>query len=122
VPTSEGLRKGDQGDVLGFTMFKVKHTSNKHWTNYSSRGIVESMNDLLLQSTCNIVNVVNFLFVSADKVTTIDNAPWIFLHIYMLFKLGNESFLWFVWKRLKCNEHVIMCFNSRLKLWRLLLV
>ncbi len=47
---------------------------NKHWTDYSSWGIVESMNYLLLQSTYNIVIVVNFLFVSADKVTTINNA------------------------------------------------
>jgi hypothetical protein len=82
--TSEGLRKGAQGDVFEFTMFKVKRTPNKHWTKSSCWGIVESMNDLLLQSTCNIVNVINFLFVSADEVTTIDNASWIFFHIYVV--------------------------------------
>jgi hypothetical protein len=37
-------------------MFKVKHTPKKHWIDYSSWGIVESMNDLLLQSTHNVVN------------------------------------------------------------------
>jgi hypothetical protein len=42
------------------------------------------MNDLLLQSTCSIVNVVNFIFVSVDEVTTIDNASQIFLHIYVV--------------------------------------
>jgi hypothetical protein len=42
------------------------------------------MNDLLLHSTHNVVNVVNFLFVSANEMTTIDNAFWIFLHIYVV--------------------------------------
>jgi len=84
VSTSESLRNGAQGDVMGFTMFKVKHTPNKHWTDYSGWGIVKSMNDLLLQSTCNIIIVVNFLFVNANKVTTIGNAYWIFLHIYVV--------------------------------------
>jgi len=42
------------------------------------------MNDLLLQSIHNVVNVVNFLFVSADEVTTIDNASWISCHIYVV--------------------------------------
>jgi hypothetical protein len=42
------------------------------------------MNDLLLQSTHNVVNVVNFLFVSADEVTTIDITSWISLHIYVV--------------------------------------
>jgi hypothetical protein len=81
---SEGLRKGVQGDVLGLSMFKVKHTPNKHWINYLGWGIIESMNDLLLQSTCNIVNVINFLFVSVDEMTTINNASWIFLHNYVV--------------------------------------
>jgi hypothetical protein len=42
------------------------------------------MNDLLLQSTHNVVNVIDFLFMSADEMTTIDNASWIFLHIYVV--------------------------------------
>jgi ABC-type sugar transport system permease subunit len=42
------------------------------------------MNDLLLQSTCNIVNVVNFLFVNVDEVISRNNSSWIFLHIYVV--------------------------------------
>ncbi len=84
MPKNETLRKWAQGDVFNFIMLKVKHTSNKHWTNYLGWGIVESLNDFLLQSTCNIVNVVNFLFMNVGEVTTIDNASWIFLHIYVV--------------------------------------
>jgi hypothetical protein len=67
-----------------FIMLKVKHTPKKDWIDYLSWGIVESMNDLLLQSTCNVVNATNFLFVSAHGVKTIDNASWISLHIYVV--------------------------------------
>jgi hypothetical protein len=67
-----------------FTVLKVKHTPKKHCTNYLSWGIAESMNDLLLQYTCNVINVANFLFVNADEVTTINNASWISLHIYVV--------------------------------------
>jgi hypothetical protein len=42
------------------------------------------MNDLLLQFIHNVVNVVNFLFMSADEMTTIDNASWISFHIYVV--------------------------------------
>jgi len=42
------------------------------------------MNDLLLQSTHNVVNVVDFLFMSANEMITIDNATWISLHIYVV--------------------------------------
>jgi len=31
-----------------------------------------------------VINVANFLFVSVDEVTTIDNASWISLHIYVV--------------------------------------
>ncbi len=67
-----------------FVVLKVKHTYKKHWINSLGWGIVESMNDLLLQSTRNAINVVDFLFMNADEVTTIDNASCISLHIYFV--------------------------------------
>jgi hypothetical protein len=76
-----------------FIVLKVKHKSNKHWTNYWSWVIVKSKNDLLLQSTCNVVNAANFLFVSVDEMTTIDNASWISLHIYVVQSWKRICFL-----------------------------
>ncbi len=63
-----------------FSLFKVKHTPKKHWSHFIGWGIIELMNQVLLQSTCDAVNVVNFLFMNVDEVTTTDNASWIFLH------------------------------------------
>jgi hypothetical protein len=67
-----------------FVVLKVKHTPKKHWINSSGWGIVESMNDLLLQSIRNGINVIDFLSMNVDEVTTIDNASCIFFHIYVV--------------------------------------
>jgi hypothetical protein len=67
-----------------FIVIKVKHTPKKHWINFSNWGIVESMNDLLLQYTRNVINVVDFLSMNADEMTTINNASCISLHIYVV--------------------------------------
>jgi hypothetical protein len=67
-----------------FTVLKVKHTPKKHWIDSLSWDIAKSMNDLLLQSIYNVVNVANFLFVNVDEVTTINNASWVSLHIYVV--------------------------------------
>jgi len=59
------------------------------------------MNDLLLQSTCNAINVVEFISMNADEVTTLDNASCTSFHIYVVQ----------VWKRiplLVCVEMVEM--------------
>jgi len=75
-------------------MLKVKHTPKKHWINSSGWGIV----DLLLQSIRNAINVVDFLSMNVDEVTTIDN---VFLFTFVLYKIRSESLFWFVWKWLK---------------------
>jgi len=75
-------------------MLKVKHTPKKHWINSLGWGIV----DLLLQSIRNAINVVDFLSMNVDEVTTIDN---VFLFTFVLYKIRSESLFWFVWKWLK---------------------
>jgi hypothetical protein len=65
-------------------MLKVKHTPKKHWINSSGWGIV----DLLLQSIRNAINVVDFLSMNVDEVTTIDN---VFLFTFVLYKIRSES-------------------------------
>jgi hypothetical protein len=67
-----------------FTMLKVKHILKNHWTNFVGWGIVESMNDLLLESTQNIVIATNFIHVNVDEVTAINNTYWISLHLYVV--------------------------------------
>jgi hypothetical protein len=41
------------------------------------------MNQVLLQSIHDVINVVNFLFVNVDEMMTIDNASWT-LHLYSI--------------------------------------
>jgi hypothetical protein len=64
-----------------FKLLKVKHTPKKHWLNFVGWGITDLMNQVLLQSTHNVVNVINILFMNVDEMTTIDNASWNFLHL-----------------------------------------
>jgi hypothetical protein len=66
-----------------FTMFKIKHILKKHLTNFARWGMIESMNDLLLESTQNVVVVTNFIHVNVNEIIAIDNTSWISLHLYV---------------------------------------
>jgi hypothetical protein len=67
-----------------FTILKVKHNPKKHWSDSTWWGIVESMNDMLLESIRKAINVANFLFVNANEVIVLDNTSWIFIHLYVV--------------------------------------
>jgi hypothetical protein len=45
--------------------------------------MIESMNELMLESTQNVVVAANFILVNANVVITIDNTSWISLHLYV---------------------------------------
>jgi hypothetical protein len=57
-----------------FLLLNVKCTPKNNWNDSTNWGIVESMNNLLLQSTWNVIIVVNFIFVNVNEVTMINNA------------------------------------------------
>jgi hypothetical protein len=57
-----------------FMVLKVKYTPKKHWSDSLGSKITTLVNDLLLQSTHDVVIVINFLFVDANEVTTLGNA------------------------------------------------
>jgi serine protease inhibitor len=57
-------------------------------------GIAELMNELL-ESTQNVVVVINFISVSDNEVIATNNT-FGFLCIYMLFKVGNKFHFWLV--------------------------
>jgi hypothetical protein len=67
-----------------FIMFKVKHTPKKHWIDSTRWGRIEFMNELLMESTQNVVIVANFIYVSIDEVIAIYNTSWISLHLYVV--------------------------------------
>jgi hypothetical protein len=41
------------------------------------------MNELLLESTQNVVVAINFIHVNINEVIVIDNTSWISLHLYV---------------------------------------
>jgi hypothetical protein len=64
-----------------FLLLNVKHTPKKHWNDSTNWGIVESIYNPLLQSTWNVIIVVNFIFVNVNEVTMTNNASWISFHL-----------------------------------------
>jgi hypothetical protein len=84
-----------------FSPFKVKHTPKKHQIDSTKWVIAKSMNQVLLQSIHDVVNVVNFLFVNVNEIMTM---PLGFLYTFTQFKVGTRSFFWFVWKKLMCKR------------------
>jgi hypothetical protein len=42
------------------------------------------MNEYLLESIHNVGFATNFIFINVNKVITIDNISWIFLHLYVV--------------------------------------
>jgi hypothetical protein len=73
-----------EGLIDLFTMLKIKHILKKHSTNSIVWGMIESMNELLLESTQNVVVGTNFIHVNVNEVIAIDNTSWISLHLYVL--------------------------------------
>jgi len=55
-------------------VLKVKYMLKKHWSDSLGWEITKLVNDLLLQSTHDVVKVINFLFMNANEVTTLGNA------------------------------------------------
>jgi hypothetical protein len=56
-----------------FNVLKGTKHILKNWNDFVSWGIIESMNELLLNSIQNVIVVVNFLYVSVNDVTIINN-------------------------------------------------
>jgi len=65
-------------------VLKMKHTLKKHWMDSIRWCIIESMNELLLESIQNVIVVVNFIYVNNNKIIAIDNTFWISLHLYVV--------------------------------------
>jgi hypothetical protein len=46
--------------------------------------MVETMHEIVFTSIRVIVQAINYLFVSVDEVTTLDNHQWISVHAYVM--------------------------------------
>jgi hypothetical protein len=67
-----------------FSILKVNNNPKKQWTNGSGWGMDVAMHDVVLTSTRAVVQAINYFFVTADEVTTLDNEQWINAHVYVM--------------------------------------
>lgn len=62
----------------------------KHWTYTTSWSMVKVMHELVLWAICVTMQKVQFVYMSCDEVTMIDNQSWISTHVYVV-----EGWKWF---------------------------
>ncbi len=56
-----------------FEFLKVENCSWKHWSNTTSWTMVEAMHSIVLRAIKLVVQTTQFILVSCDEVTTLDN-------------------------------------------------
>ncbi len=88
-----------------FIVLKIKHTPKKHWMDFVRWGIVESMNELLLDPL-KMLLLLQILYLSAIISLLQYIIHFGFFCIYMLFKVGNKFHFWLVWRRWVCKGHL----------------
>ncbi len=62
---------------------QVANTLNKHWTNFSVRGMTRVMYRIILKQTKSVHNS-KFLSINCVEVTSMDNQSWIYVHVYVV--------------------------------------
>jgi hypothetical protein len=67
-----------------FCFLKIKNMPKKHWFDNLRWEMVESIHDVLLEHTKEVINKFPFLALSIDEVTTSDIESWNPIHGYVL--------------------------------------
>jgi len=62
--------------------FNVSHMPKKHWTDNSGWQMAEVMHAQVNANMKEVIKNANYLAVTCDEVTSIDNTSWICIHIY----------------------------------------
>jgi hypothetical protein len=61
---------------------EVPECLKKHWSEGSGWQMVEIMANVVSERTMQVLSDANFLSISADEVTSVDNTSWLSLHVY----------------------------------------
>jgi hypothetical protein len=67
-----------------FNFRKMLNNLGKHWINIIGWSMVEAMHDFVLWFICLVGQKAQFIFVSCDEMTTVDNQSWILTHVYVV--------------------------------------
>ncbi len=64
----------------------MKNVGKKHCIDSFGWGMAKILHSVLLNATKTIFPPIAYIGISADKVMTIDNIQWFFIHFYSGFK------------------------------------
>ncbi len=67
-----------------FCFFKIKNMPRKHWFDNVGWEMVESIHDVVLECTKEVIKESPFLALFVDEVTTFDTKSWNSIHGYVL--------------------------------------
>lgn len=71
---------------------KLETPNTKHWCDNSSQGIIEAICGVIEKKTKDTLDVANFISITTNKVTTIDNQSWLCCHAYTVQKWRRVPF------------------------------
>ncbi len=92
-----------------FQFLKVENILDKHWTNNNGWAMVKCINNVVLVTTNVDIQKANFIFISCNEITNINNQSWIFIcdlviHVKLCqVDLCTIYMLW--WKKKKAKTY-----------------
>jgi hypothetical protein len=78
-----------------YEFLAMPKNSKKHWNDSSNWIIVEFMHHEMMKATKVTMEVVWYVALSCDNVSTVDNQSWLSIHCYVV----GRCKLWFVTKQ-----------------------
>jgi hypothetical protein len=67
-----------------FDFLNFEKSPKIHWTNKSSRVMVQHMHGIILEATQFDIGTTQYLSLICDEVSTIDNQSWLSIHAYVV--------------------------------------
>jgi hypothetical protein len=81
----EGKPMLEYESMKGFLQFlQVKNCPQKHWCDNTGWSMAEIVHNVVKAATADAVKAANFISISCDEVTSVDNQSWLSLHAYII--------------------------------------
>jgi hypothetical protein len=81
----EGKPMLEYESTRGFLQFlQVKNCLQKHWCDNTGWSMAETMHNIVKTATADAVKAANFISISCNEVTSVDNQSWLSLHAYII--------------------------------------
>jgi hypothetical protein len=67
-----------------FEFLPVPRNNKKHWNNSYDWTMVEFMHQVVMRATRATIQAANYISLSCDEVSTVDNQSWLSIHYYVV--------------------------------------